>query len=71
MTITVSSRHLIPVIHANGAWVAPLLCQMLTVERLDLSLDGSVYWGSVYCGTVCLGGTTLVLNKMYAFSPAR
>ena len=30
---------------------------------------GSVYWGSGYCGTLCLGGTTPVLNndKLYAF----
>ena len=32
-------------------------------------VDGSVYWGSGYCGTLCLGGTTPVLNnnKVYAF----
>ncbi len=32
-------------------------------------VDGSIYWGSGYCGTLCLGGTTPVLNnnKVYAF----
>ncbi len=32
-------------------------------------VGGSVYWGSGYCGTLCLGGTTPVLNndKLYAF----
>ncbi len=32
-------------------------------------VDGSVYWGSGYCGTLCLGSTTPVLNnnKVYAF----
>ena len=32
-------------------------------------VGGSVYWGSGYCGTLCLGGTTPVLNnnKVYAF----
>jgi polyvinyl alcohol dehydrogenase (cytochrome) len=31
--------------------------------------DGSIYWGSGYCGTACFGTTTPVLNnnKMYAF----
>ena len=30
--------------------------------------DGSVYWGSGYCGTLCPGGATPVLNnnKVYA-----
>src|SRR5712691_4014317 len=33
-------------------------------------VDGSVYWGSGYCGTLCLGSSTPVLNndKVYAFS---
>jgi polyvinyl alcohol dehydrogenase (cytochrome) len=33
-------------------------------------VGGSVYWGSGYCGTLCLGSTTPVLNnnKVYAFS---
>jgi polyvinyl alcohol dehydrogenase (cytochrome) len=33
-------------------------------------VDGSVYWGSGYCGTLCLGSSTLLLNnnKVYAFS---
>jgi polyvinyl alcohol dehydrogenase (cytochrome) len=32
-------------------------------------VDGSVYWGSGYCGTGCLGGSTPPLNnnKVYAF----
>jgi polyvinyl alcohol dehydrogenase (cytochrome) len=32
-------------------------------------VGGSVYWGSGYCGTLCLGSTTPVLNndKLYAF----
>ena len=32
-------------------------------------VDGSVYWGSGYCGTACLTGTTQPLNnnKLYAF----
>jgi polyvinyl alcohol dehydrogenase (cytochrome) len=31
--------------------------------------DGSVYWGSGYCGTLCLGSNTPLLNnnKVYAF----
>jgi polyvinyl alcohol dehydrogenase (cytochrome) len=33
-------------------------------------VDGSIYWGSGYCGTLCLGSTTPVLNnnKVFAFS---
>jgi polyvinyl alcohol dehydrogenase (cytochrome) len=33
-------------------------------------VDGSVYWGSGYCGTLCLGSSTPLLNnnKVYAFS---
>jgi polyvinyl alcohol dehydrogenase (cytochrome) len=32
-------------------------------------VDGSVYWGSGYCGTLCLGTSTPLLNnnKVYAF----
>jgi polyvinyl alcohol dehydrogenase (cytochrome) len=32
-------------------------------------VDGSVYWGSGYCGTACLGGSTPLTNnnKVYAF----
>jgi hypothetical protein len=33
-------------------------------------VDGSAYWGSGYCGTLCLGSSTPLLNnnKVYAFS---
>jgi polyvinyl alcohol dehydrogenase (cytochrome) len=33
-------------------------------------VGGSVYWGSGYCGTLCLGSSTPLLNndKVYAFS---
>ena len=33
--------------------------------------NGSVYWGSGYCGVFCLGSSTPVLNndKLYAFGP--
>jgi polyvinyl alcohol dehydrogenase (cytochrome) len=33
-------------------------------------VDGSVYWGSGYCGTACLGTGPLTNNdKVYAFEP--
>lgn len=33
-------------------------------------VDGSVYWGSGYCGTACIAtGTPVNNDKVYAFGP--